>query len=106
MSTVTLSEFLACLAPISNLFDAFRIEKLESARSLREVRLDIEKHRLSLTGETGMAIGKIARALNLREYLLLDFIQLVIEDWKIKDPKRAKNKDFVHRVRQGFKEGK
>ena len=102
MSTVTLAQLLMPLN--SSITNAFRFEKLASAQALRGVRLDIEKNRLSLTGETGRAIGKIARALNVQGYLLQDFIQVIIIDWSMKGPRRAKNKQFFHGVRQGFEE--
>lgn len=51
-----------------------------------------------------MAVDKFGRALNLREYLLQDFIQLIVVDWKMNSPERAKNKQFVHGVRQKFEQ--
>ena len=99
VSTVTLSQLLASLTP--NFFHAFRFEKLQLARSLAGVRHDISNHRLSLTGETGMAVGKLAKALKVRKYLQ-DFVQVVIIDWQIKGPQWAKNEHFVFGVMQGF----
>ena len=99
VSTVTVSQLLASLTP--NFFHAFRFEKLQSARSLGGVRHDISNHRLSLTGETGMAVGRLAKALNIRGYIQ-DFVQVVIIDWQIKGPQWAKNKHFVIGVRQGY----
>ena len=101
---MSLLQLLESLNSIRNFFYEFRFEKIEKAQSLRGVRLDIEKHRLSLTSETGMAIGKFARALNLRECLLQDFIQLVVLAWRMKDSQRAKKNHFIHEVRQGFED--
>ena len=97
---MTLSQLLASLTP--NFFHAFRFEKLQSAQSLGGVRRDISNHRLSLTGETGVAVGKLAKAFGVREYYYQDFVQVVIIDWQIKDSQWAKNKHFVLGVRQGF----
>ena len=99
---MTLLKLLASLTP--NVFHEFRLEKFELAKSLRGVRFDISNHRLSLTDEIGMAIGKFARALGLRENLLEIFMELMVADWKMRDPKRAIDKYFTHQVRQGFSE--
>lgn len=99
LSTITLAQLLSSLKKYHG---HFRFEAFQKAKSTRQIYCDISRHRLSLTSETGIAIGEMAKAVQLDKDYLEHFVHLIIAEWKIKGTNWRNDNTFVEAVRKGF----